>query len=45
MSQYEISASDEILFIFVTALVGTYIQRRNRDLCLKDFAGFNVTVE
>lgn len=34
-----------LLLIFVTALVGTYIQRRNRDLCLKDFAGFNVTVE
>ena len=34
-----------LLFIFVTALVGTYIQRRSRDLCLKDFTGFNVTVE
>lgn len=34
-----------LLLIFVTALVGTYIQRRSRDLCLKDFTGFNVTVE
>ncbi len=34
-----------LLFIFVTALVGTYIQRRSRDLCLNDFTGFNVTIE
>lgn len=33
-----------LLFIFLTALIGAFIKRRSRDLCLKDFTGFHVTV-
>lgn len=33
-----------LLFVFLTALIGTYVKRRSRDLCLKDFTGFHVTV-
>lgn len=34
-----------LLFIFVAALAGTFIQRRSRDRCLKDFAGYHVSME
>ncbi len=33
-----------LLFVFLTALVGTFVKRRSRDICLKDFAGYHVTV-
>lgn len=32
-----------LLFIFLSALIGTFVKRRSRDLCLKDFTGFHVT--
>ena len=33
-----------IIFIFVAAVTGIFINRRNRDRCLRDFARFNVSV-
>ena len=32
-------------FIFLAALVGTFVSRRTRDRCLRDFEGFQTTVE
>lgn len=34
-----------LLFIFLTALISTYIARRGHDRCLRDLAGFQVTIE
>jgi hypothetical protein len=34
-----------LLFIFLTALISTYIARRGHDRCLRDLASFNVTIE
>ncbi len=33
-----------IVLIFVAALVGIFVSRRKLDRCLRDFAGFNVSV-
>ncbi|MBN2581615.1 MAG: hypothetical protein JXL80_01005 [Planctomycetes bacterium] len=33
-----------IIFIFLTAVVGTFINARKRDRCLKKFAGFEVAI-
>ena len=34
-----------LLFIFLSALVGTFLNSRAQDHCLRDFAGFPVTLE
>jgi hypothetical protein len=34
-----------LLFIFLSAFVGTFVKRRSRDRCLADFRDFHVTVE
>ena len=34
-----------VVFIFLTALIGTVLRRRRRDLCLKDFEDFQVSIE
>ena len=34
-----------VVFIFLSALIGTVLRRRRRDLCLKDFEDFHVSVE
>jgi hypothetical protein len=33
-----------IIFIFAAALTGIFVNRRRRDRCLRDFAGFNVSI-
>ncbi|MBW2444504.1 MAG: hypothetical protein JRG83_01125 [Deltaproteobacteria bacterium] len=34
-----------LVLIFVSALVGIYLRRRARDLCLRDFQDFHTTIE
>ncbi len=34
-----------IIFIFLVALIGTFLNSRKKDRCLKDFNGYHVTIE
>jgi hypothetical protein len=34
-----------LTIIFLSALVGAYLKRRSKDLCLKDFHGYHVQIE
>jgi len=34
-----------ILFIFLVAIVGTFLKSRSKDKCLRDFQGYDVTIE
>ncbi len=34
-----------IVFVILAAVVGAFVRRRRRDMCLKDFAGYRITLE